>query len=440
MNDPERASIDEDAENEFPPPRPPVKPALIIGVIALVMLIVAGGIFATTKFVGRGTDSVPTPTLVPGSNLFYVQTSPSGGNFFVDGQQLAHMPADPTVDLPLQLSAGVHQLTWQAEPFTQHCVIIVPPIVSETKCLSNDLVPIMKGPNKGLSAYLITFTASISDLTAAQQQPLFSAAQTALDALQSSDMVQPGEQYADLNAPQFTATATSTLRATLRYQLDISTGSQGVCVGIFFGFGSGCNINGQDCHHFCTAPGQAAKVPPGSLSVFGIVLSFWTYTTLKGQIVAQNQPDETDNLGNEFLVNLFITYASGQWRVTTKTPDNPAVFIASSPSCEAANYLVTQTDYTPYSSITPPGNPNDTTFWNTNDGANPAAGCLLSAIDQTSQNNTQTLTPIATPKPFARCLYRFGVLLALDHAAHTLWPNLPLADAYEQNIAWSSQA
>jgi hypothetical protein len=41
----------------------------------------------------------------------------------------------------------------------------------------------------------------------------------------------------------------------------------------------------------------------------------------------------------------------------------------------------------------------------------------------------------AHPKLFARCLYRFGVLLALDNAEHSLRPNLPLADAYEQNIA-----
>ena len=232
---------------------------MIIGIIALVVLVVAGGIFATTRFTGGKTNEVPTPTLVPGSSLFYVQTSPGWGNFFVDGQQLAHMPTDPAVDLPLQLSTGVHQVTWQAEPFTQHCVIIVPPVVSETRCLANDPVPVTKGPNKGLSAYLITFTASFGDLTAAQQQPLFQAAQKALDALQSSNTVQPGEQYVDLNAPQFTSTATTTLRATLSYQLDNGTGSPAPCIGQFSGFGAVCSINKQVCHLFCTAESIAAS-------------------------------------------------------------------------------------------------------------------------------------------------------------------------------------
>jgi len=441
MDDPERAPIDEDADNEFPPPRQSVRPAVIVSIIVLVVLVVAGGIFATTRFVGGGANALPTPTLVPGSNLFYVQTSPAWGNFFVDGQKLAHMPTNPAVDLPLQLSAGIHQVTWQADPFTQHCIIIVPPVVSQTKCLANDPVPIMKGPNKGLSAYLITFSVSFNDLTPAQQQPLFQAVQKALDALQSGDTVQPGEKYADTNAPQFIATATSTLHATLRFQLDTNTGSQGACAGIFFGPGPGCSVNGQDCHLLCDVdqsqapPGEGPKATPGLWDVFGIVRSTWTYTTPNGQIVAQNQPDEADNSGTEYAINLYIAYVSGQWQVTTKAPLNSNFVPVFSPSCEAAYYLVTQIGSNTYSNINLPGNPNDTINWNINDGSNLAAGCLLTAVAIPPQNNNPTPAPIVNPKPFAHCLYRFGVLLALDSAAHTLWPNLPVADAYEQSIA-----
>ena len=313
----------------------------------------------------------------------------------------------------------------------------MPPVLSETKCLANDPVTVPKGPNKGLFAYLISFTDSFGGLTAAQRQPLYQAAQKAIDGLQSSDIVQPGEQYADLNAPQFIATATSTLRGTLRYQLDTSTSSQGPCAGQFLGFGSGCSLNGQDCHLFCSADqtqaGQPANATPDHWDVFGIVRSSWTYTTLSGQVVAQNQPNETDNSGTEFLINLFVAYNNGQWQVSTKIPDNPTGYIATSPSCEAANNLVTQTGAGTYTSITLPGNPDDTIEWNTNDGSNAAAGCLLAARAFPRTNNPATPTP--NPKPFALCLYRFGVLLALDNGAHSLWPNLPLSDAYEQGIA-----
>lgn len=441
MDDSERASIDEDADNEFPPPRRPVRPAILVGIVALVIIVVAGGIFAATRFAGGGTNAQPTPTLAPGSNLFYVQTSPAWGNFYVDGQKLAQMPTNPAVNLPLQLSAGIHQIVWQADPFTQRCIIVVPPVVSQTKCLANDPVPILKGPNKGLTAYLITFSATFNDLPPSQQQPLFQAAQKALDVLQSSDTVQPGEKYADMSAPGFIATASTTLRATLRFQLDTSTSSQGACAGIFFGFGNGCSINGQNCHLLCDLdssqgpPDQNIRVTPGRWNVYGIVRPTWSYTALNGQVVAQNQPDEADNLGTEYAIDLYIAYTNGQWQVTTKPPDNSNFVPIISPSCEAANYLVAQSGYFTYSNLNLPGNPNDTINWQTADGSNLAAGCLLTATAIPPQANPAT--PIPNPPPLAHCLYRFGVLLALDSEAHTLWPNLPVADVYEQSIAQS---
>jgi len=350
---------------------------------------------------------------------------------------LAHLP-NPNADQPLQLSPGVHEVTWRADPFTQQCTIIVPPVVTETNCLANEPVPVPRGPNKGLSAFLITFTASFNDLTPAQQQPLFQVAQTTLDALQSSDMVQPGEQYADLNAPQFIATATSTLRAKLRFQLDTNPGSASPCAGQFPGFASTCSTNGQDCHLFCmvgvTNFAQAPS-PPDRWDVLGVIRSSWTYTTPNGQVVVQNQPDETDNLGTEYLVSLYISSTNGQWHVTTRIPPNTTTngFDTAEPSCEAANNLVAQTGYGIYSNITPPGIPGGSVEWDTNYGPNLAAGCLLTARGLPPQTNAAT--PIPTPKPFAHCLYRFGVLLALDAATQHFWPNLPMADAHEKGIA-----
>lgn len=438
MDDSERTSIDENADNEFPPPRRQVKPSVIAGIIALVIVVAAGGIFAVTRFTG-GANAVPTPTLVPGSNLFDIQTSPGWGTVFIDGQKLGHLP-DPTKGEVLQLSPGIHQVTWQADPFVQHCVLIVPPIVSQTPCLANDLIPIMRGPHKGLSAHLITFTASFNDLPPAQQQPLFQAAQKALDALQSSDTVQPGEKYADVNAPGFIATAATTLRATLRFQLDTNPGSASLCAGQFPGFGTACTNNGQNCHLFClVGETNFAQTPPtpGRWDVLGVVRSAWTYTTLTGQMVAQNQPDEADNQGTEYLVDLSITRTGNQWHVSTGILNNISTptsgFISGSPSCDAANTLVTQNGFSPFSNINLPNNPNASIAWDTAYGSNLAAGCLLTARAIPPQTNPAT--PIPNPPPLAHCLYRFGVLLALDSKAHTLWPSLPVADAYEQSIA-----
>lgn len=430
MNDSDREHVAEDTDNEFPLSRRPVRPAVIIGVIVLVALVVAGGVFAATKFVRGSATATPTPTLVPGSNLLYIQTTPGWGNIYIDGQKLAHLP-NPNVDQPLQLSPGVHEVTWRADPFTQQCTIIVPPVVTETNCLANEPVPVPRGPNKGLSAFLITFTAALSDLPTAQQNALIQMAQTALNALQSSATVQPGEKYADLNAPGFVATANSTLRATLRFQLDTDTNSSGMCVGDFLGYGEGCRSNGQDCHLFCAVsepPG--AKAPPDRWDVFGIMRPTWTYTTLNGQVVAQNQPDETDTFGTEYTVALYITRVGSQWHVTTSVPGNTTDFLTAGPSCEAANYTVNDSTFGTYSAVSLPGNPNQSVSWTAQYGSNLAAGCLLSAYPQ-----SDSATPVTNPQPLAHCLYRFGVLLALDAATQHFWPNLPLADTYEQGIA-----
>ena len=51
------------------------------------------------------------------------------------------------------------------------------------------------------------------------------------------------------------------------------------------------------------------------------------------------------------------------------------------------------------------------------------------------------LTPTATPLPVAYVIQRFGVLLAVNSTAHNLWPFLPVADAYTQQLAqhWIAQ-
>jgi len=60
-----------------------------------------------------------------------------------------------------------------------------------------------------------------------------------------------------------------------------------------------------------------------------------------------------------------------------------------------------------------------------------ALGCLLQVKEVTLPS---TPTPIA-PAPVATFLHRFGVLVAVNDAAHRLLPFLPLADVYEMRLA-----
>lgn len=431
MDDAEKPLLPQDDEDDFPPPRRDANPLVVLGIIVLIALVIGGGIFALVRFTSgnSNTAAVPTATLVPGSNLFYVQTTPGWGTLLVDGQTIAHLPASSSQP-PLVLSAGVHEVIWQVDPFMpQHCTIVVPPIVSETPCLSNDPMLVNAGPNKGLPAYVIIFNASLKDLAAPARTNLITAVQATLDSFQASDTVQPGEHYVDLNSglPQYIATAAAPLKATLHFDLDTSTNSSNPCAGSFFGPLSNCYNNGENCHAFCPSEDQPGTAPSNRWDVLAVIKVSWDYIAPNGQVVAQNQPDEDDNTGTEYEVALYLTWNNGHWHVMTEEAGIPF----TPPACLAAFFIASQ-NFSYFSTL---ANPNQAVFWSYQAGANPASGCLLLGYPSTNSG-----TPVINPKPIARLLSRFGVLLALDATTHNDWPFLPMANAYEQGIAQQIQA
>jgi len=76
------------------------------------------------------------------------------------------------------------------------------------------------------------------------------------------------------------------------------------------------------------------------------------------------------------------------------------------------------------------GQPYTSLSWGFFAAKDRAAGCLGVAVPVTSNNEA----PLPATKG-AYFLYRFGVLLAVNNQAHQYFPDLPLADAYEQGIA-----
>jgi hypothetical protein len=428
MDDTEKPSLPQD-DDDFPPPRRGTNPLVVLGIIVLIALVIGGGIFALLRLTSGNSNTAvaPTATLVPGSNLFYVQATPEWGTLLVDGQTIAHVPTSSSQP-PLVLSAGVHEVVWQADPFMpQHCTIVVPPIVSETLCLSNDPMLVNAGPNKGLPAYVIIFNASLNKLAAVARTNLLAAVQATLDSLQASDTVQSGEHYVDLNAgpPNYIATATVPLKATLHFNLDTNTSSPNPCAVNFVG--SSCYSHGEDCHTFCTAQEQPGIAPSNRWDVSAVVKVSWDYTAPGGQLVAQNQPDENDNTGTEYEIELYLTWSGGHWHVATEAANLPA----TPPGCLAAYFVSSQG----HSFFAASANPTSPVYWNAQVGTNPASGCLLLAYPLTNSP-----TPVANPQPIARVLYRFGVPLALDTATHNDWPAMPVANAYEQSIAQQIQA
>jgi hypothetical protein len=398
-------------------------------IVVLAVLLILGSTAPVRELVGRALV-LPTPTTVPASgpeaDLFYIQANPPWGHLSIDGHEVAHLPRI-NVDPPLRFPQGQHVLVWHADPFPpQSCTLSVPARYRTDTC----------------TAYgsIITFTASLNRLPALQRALLIQTVQMVLDSTQSSETIQPGELYAFAPAiagsqnnpcritPQSVlcfATAKQPLRATLRFQLDTDTSPGAPC-----SISQACILNGRDCRLFCDGPG--GTIPPPVINsewnVLAVVRSLWEYVTLDGQIIAHDQADTfIAEMANDHFVPLRITWNNPGWQVLPLFPSSQAPF--SDTVCDSAigdaqalagafviNNLPVQVQKRSLS------------------GANPATGCVLVITPERVPGGR--LPSTATKPLTAFCLHRFGVLLAANDVAHRQWPYLPLADSYEQGLAY----
>lgn len=424
----EKNEPDED-DSEIPPPRKHPRRAYMIGAIILVLLVVGGGLAALGTF-GNPLAAAPspTPTIVPGDNLFYFQEA-LPGTITVDGHPVAQIldylmgpPLNPKLFTPFQLSRGVHHIVWQAAPFNPlSCTVFVPSLATTQLCPYQSSISLVSGIN----AWLITFIPTLSDLPAHQQTALKNSIQAILDLLKSSDTVQPGEQYLRANAIGYAApvTAMQPLKATLSFHLDANPDSNQSCIN---GYGDICNENGQNCLQICMVSYEG-----GSWLAVALYYTTWTYSAESGQVIAQNQPDTNSQyVGTDHSILLQITWSSQGWSVRdisilSQAATVNTIYETSIPACASLTGLVNARTF--YSSTS--GDDFILIQWSYHIGSNPAAGCLGVVVPT---DNLQ-----AAPAYF---LYRFGVLLAANHLAHKYFPSFPMADTYEQGIAQSIAA
>jgi hypothetical protein len=136
----------------------------------------------------------------------------------------------------------------------------------------------------------------------------------------------------------------------------------------------------------------------------------------------------TGKRADESLIAMQIRWQNATWQVHIPAAMNTTEPIGLNPVCEAAQNVVA-IQYPPADSFGEP------LFlqWHYASGLVPASGCLgvgLSRLDSGSVKSTGKTSP-----GLAYCMLRFGVLLAVNAQAHRFWPNLPIADSYEQNLA-----
>lgn len=443
QNAPENHTDDNDELTEtddfdFPPPpeRRRRGPLAILAVIVLIIVLVGGGLAIARAVGGGALGAAPTPTatLLPGENLFYVTSDPSWGTISVDGHTLAHPPKIGSQ--PLTLAPGAHTIVWNAAPLApQKCLIFVPPQQSSGgNCSTTDQATVQSGKDSGLQATVVEFALDSTMLSSAQFTSLSHAIQSYFNTFQATDTVQPGEQYVVANAPNNVSMATQPLQATFKLHLDTNPNSTLSCYPGNIG-----NQSCGSCYTFCNPPsgldfnGPTGYVGfPSTWDIYVVSGATWDYTTLGGQSVSASQPDTIASSTLEYTFPLFISWTGSQWHVTDIPQKNDFnFFFGFTPPCAVTQAILQNNNNltSPFYSITINGQPQNLSWQDDDSGKNLAQGCLWGAIIQPGNN-----TPAATNAPEAYVLYRFGVILAANSLAHQWWPNLPVANAYEQGI------
>jgi hypothetical protein len=141
----EHQSVDKDqqeyepSEDElnfgFPDP-PNMRRRIFIIISTLLALVIIGVVVSSlrTLLFRPSTGIAPTPTLIAGDNLFFIQSTPPGV-ISLDGHVLVNVPQYPNLDSPLHFARGVHHITYLATPFKQlTCTVYVPPLTQSQPC------------------------------------------------------------------------------------------------------------------------------------------------------------------------------------------------------------------------------------------------------------------------------------------------------------------
>lgn len=411
---------------------------LAVACLGLALLIV---LIAQTPISGLfpgapSPNAPPVSTITPLAYTFGLDANPPWGTLSVDGKRVALRGTDRL----FSLKSGQHTLLWQAAPFApQQCHLFVPLRYRGDTCQFSNAVP---QSGSAVSA-TIRFPTNLSTLPAAQRSALLQAVQTVLDDRQSVETVHAGQMFAQTlqtaspntrscsvlsNAAICFAVTHQPLQAVLRLQLDSGPSTNAPCAN------GACDSGSQNCRLLCDLPAYFAYPPtlPSTAWLVSVpVQLLWQFSDSRGQIVEENQANSFI-LGqqNAFGIFLNITWHDGKWNVSLTMPDQQNPYIGSdNPVCQAAISDM-------YTLVFGANAPN--TDLQMFPGPTYASGCVIGVPPQAvppDQPTLTPLTPIPTSSGSAYVMQRFGVLLAVNAAAHRLWPFLPVADPSTQRIA-----
>jgi hypothetical protein len=382
----------------------------LLGGVAL-LAVVLMGLFARSRFL-----TPPTPTPTPGpENALIVTSNFNSGTVTVNGKKV-----EGSFPLLVRLNPGENTIIFSAPPFRdQTCRVTLLPQPDaqsgsrvravEEKCGVSVQEPPLTLNGVAVKNGALVFGMTGDDLPA----DVRNAAENALWAKLANSrtfQVPAGDYYAtgvDASGHIRSARAAVALLATLALARP-TTAQAGFCLNL-------------SCAGHPILPDQGGVAPPsGTWLIQDAVVVGWRFTTQGGALVAASPSQFAGD-----TVEAGLTYsASAGWSVGDSSlgpsiTDLQAQLLSG--SCKsgfsALQMLIGQSSLggqnLTYGQSAPPGSTTD--------------GCAISVGGQ----NTNPLSPTSSSKEYGHYIWRWGVLLAADTQAHTLFPSLPIAPQNE---------
>jgi hypothetical protein len=360
-------------------------------------------------------QATPPPLAAFAANVILYEHAVPWGTLRVDHHPGPEMPIPPFLGsaphyLSFTLPPGRHTIEYEAENFPRlTCTLSVPAARSDTCPLAK---PIAGTVPANSAARLLDLGATLPNLVAAQQAPLRRVVQDALAVRQAAVTLRASEGY--LSADGTPTTARQALRAVPLYSVnaDPSVGLAG-----FAGL----------CINLCDADPRVDEttVAEGGWPLQAHVVVSWRYLDAGGKPLLDAAPAAAPLADQHLILPLAIRWDDG-WQIEIPLLDPGGT---SLPCLVASNMTARLANERPDG-----GNPNGSVplvaGWVSFVAAAPAEGCALVGQSIASGDGTGGA---AHPAPVL--LYRFGLLLAANSDAHTLYPLLPVADADERALA-----
>jgi len=397
-----------------------------ISIVAVVLLaLLLGNDSTRTQLFSRGGSVSSTAQqaqnpLEQRQTVVYVNVSPSWGQLLVDGKPAKLSRADSR---HLMLAPGKHTLHFDAPPFpARECTLSMPPQTREDTCRIQPLESA-----SFISSWMLNFVMTLADLPQAEQPLLHKEVQNTLEQMAPVEAIIPGEVYSPDGTASQLVTATEPLKATLHLQLDTPSlpvdltlsRPASVCTSPFGQGETSCFWRDLDCHLFCNASDLFASSDK-EWDALGVVQSQWSYTNQDGSVVAQSQVSK-----NEHLLPLRITRENMHWSVIIVKPGITGLLRPEyNPVCASA---IDQVQVTPTFHSVQHGTETLGITWDYIAGIQTQGSSCLGVV--TTHKATSNVTERAL------CLYHVGVFVAVNDLAHKLWPEMPVADTYEQTLA-----